>query len=93
MEEKDIYFNLNNNSIINSNSITHNDEYIININPVIIKGAKSLIVITNKKSVYKLNYKNLDIISHSEIIPKNLGNYSNILNPVSMTSFYILFNK
>ena len=93
-EEKDIYFNLNNNSTTNkSNSIITNDEYIININPVIVKGVKSLIVITNKKSVYKLNYKNLEIISHSEIIPKYIGNFSNILNPVSMTSFYILFNK
>ena len=94
-EEKDIFFNLINNSIINNsnNNIMNNDEHIININPVIVKGVKSLIVITNKKSVYKLNYKNLDIISHSEIIPKNIGNYSNILSPISMTSFYILFNK
>ena len=91
-EEKEIFFNLNNNSIIN-NSIIDNNEYITNINPVIVKGVKSLIVITNKKSVYKLNYKNFDIISHSKIIPKNLGNFSNILNPISMTSFYILFNK
>ena len=53
MEEKDIYFNLNNNSIINnSNRISPNDEYIININPVIIKGVKSLIVIINIKTVY-----------------------------------------
>ena len=96
LEEKDIFFNLNKNSIINNsnnNSIAHNDEYIININPVIVKGVKSLIVITNEKSVYQLNYKNLDIISHSGIIPKYIGNFSNILNPVSMTSFYILFNK
>ena len=85
--EHDINFRLNN----NSNNIT--GEYIININPVIIKGVKSLIVITNKKSVYKLNDKNLDIMSYSEVAPKNIGNFSNILNPVTMTSYYILFNK
>lgn len=85
--EHDINFRINN----NSNNIT--GEYIININPVIIKGVKSLIVITNKKSVYKLNDKNLDIMSYSEVAPKNIGNFSNILNPVTMTSYYILFNK
>ena len=85
--EHDINFRLNN----NSNNIT--GEYIININPVIIKGVKSLIVITNKKSVYKLNDKNLDIMSYSEVAPKNISNFSNILNPVTMTSYYILFNK
>ena len=90
LEEKNIYFNLNNNSFINN---CNNSEYIININPVIIKGVKSLIVITNKKSIYKLNNQNFQIISYSKINEKNINNFSNTLNPVTMTSFYILFNK
>ena len=44
-----------------------NDEYIININPITIKGTNYLMVITNKYSVYKLNYKNLDIIYYAEL--------------------------
>ena len=90
MEDKTIFFNINNNSITNN---TNNKEHIININPVILKGTQSLIVITNKHSVYKLNSKNFEIISHSEILPQNKGNYSDILNPVTMTSYYLLFNK
>ena len=86
INEYDINFRL-------KNYTNNTDEYIININPVIIKGAKSLIVITNKKSVYKLNDKNLEIISYSGIAPKDIGNFSNILNPVTMTSYYILFNN
>ena len=90
LEEKNIYFNINNNTYKNN---TNNDEYIININPVIAKGVKSLVVVTNKKSVYTLNYQNLNVISYSEIEPKNISNYSNTFSPVTMTSYYILFNK
>lgn len=90
LEEKNICFNINNNSIINH---TNKGEYIININPIILKGQKSLIVITNKQSAYKLNSKNLEIISHSEILPENKINYSSILNSVTMSSYYLLFNK
>ena len=86
INENDINFRL-------SNFTNDTDEYIINIYPVIIKGEKSLIVITNKKSIYKLNDKNFGIISYSEIAPKDIGNFSNILNPVTMTSYYILFNN
>ena len=86
INEYDINFRL-------SNFTSDTDEYIINIYPVIIKGEKSLIVITNKKSIYKLNDKNFGIISYSEIAPKDIGNFSNILNPVTMTSYYILFNN
>ena len=90
LEEKNIYFNINNNTYKNN---TNKDEYIININPVIAKGVKSLVVVTNKKSVYTLNYQNLNVISYSEIEPKNISNYSNTFSPVTMTSYYILFNK
>ena len=90
LEEKDIIFKLNENNY--ANDINEN-EYIISANPAIIKGQKSLIIITNKKSIYKLNSQNLDIISYSEIKKNNIGNYSDVLNPVTMTSYYILFNK
>lgn len=90
LEDKKIYFNINNNTYKNN---TNKDEYIININPVIVKGVKSLVVITNKKSVYTLNYQNFNIISYSEVKPNNRSNYSNTLSPVTMTSYYILFNK
>ena len=86
IEENEIFFKLNNSGI-------NKDEYIIDINPVIIKGEKSLLVITNKKSIYKLNNQNLEIISFSQIDSKNVSSYSNTLNPVTMTSYYILFNN
>ena len=89
-EEKEKFFNLNDNNY--SNSI-NDKEYIISSNPVIIKGVKYLIIITNKKSIYKLNNENLDIISYSEIKKNNTGNYSDVLSPITMTSYYILFNK
>jgi hypothetical protein len=90
MEEKNISFNIHNNSYMNH---SNKDEYIITTNPAVIKGTKSLIAITNKKSVYKLNNQNLELISYSEIEPKNKSNYSNTLNPITMTSYYILFNQ
>lgn len=90
MEEKNISFNIHNNSY---NNDSNKDEYIISINPAVVKGSKILIVITNKKSVYKLNSQDLEIMSYSEIEPKNKSNYSNTLNPITMTSYYILFNQ
>ena len=89
IEEKDVVFKLNN----NSNNTTKENEYIIDINPVVIKGVKSLLVITSKKSIYKLNNQNLEVVSYSEIDSKNISDFSNKLNPVIMTSYYILFNN
>ena len=88
IEEKDIVFKLNNNT-----NKSKEYEYIIDINPVVIKGVKSLLVITNKKSIYKLNNQNLEVVSYSKIDTKNITDYSNKLNPVTMTSYYILFNN
>ena len=70
-----------------------NDEYIININPITIKGTNYLMVITNKYSVYKLNYKNLDIIYYAELGLNYMNNISSNLFPISLNFFYILFNK
>ena len=70
-----------------------NDEYIININPITIKGTNYLMVITNKYSVYKLNYKNLDIIYYAELGLNYMNNISSNLLPISLNFFYILFNK
>jgi hypothetical protein len=91
IEDKDVVFKLNNNT--NNTNKTNEHEYIIDINPVVIKGVKSLLVITNKKSIYKLNSQNLEVVSYSKIDSKNITDYSNKLNPVTMTSYYILFNK
>ena len=88
IEEKDIVFKLNNNT-----NKSKEYEFIIDINPVVIKGVKSLLVITNKKSIYKLNNQNLEVVSYSKIDSKNITDYSNKLNPVTMTSYYILFNN
>lgn len=81
-EEKNINFTLN-----------KSDEYIININPITIKGTNYLMIITNKYSVYKLNYNNLDIIYNSELESNYIKNISLSLTPISMNFFYILFNK
>ena len=91
IEDKDVVFKLNNNT--NNTNKTNEHEYIIDINPVVIKGVKSLLVITNKKSIYKLNNQNLEVVSYSKIDSKNITDYSNKLNPVTMTSYYILFNN
>ena len=91
IEEKGVVFKLNNST--NKTNKSKEDEYIIDINPVVIKGVKSLLVITNKKSIYKLNSQNLEVVSYSKIDSKNITDYSNKLNPVTMTSYYILFNK
>ena len=88
IEEKDIVFKLNNNT-----NKSKEYEFIIDINPVVIKGVKSLLIITNKKSIYKLNNQNLEVVSYSKIDSKNITDYSNKLNPVTMTSYYILFNN
>ena len=83
IEDENAQFKLNN---------TYN-EYIININPITIKGTNYLIVITNLYSFYKLNYKNLDIIYHTKIPSNFTENISYILRPIPMNFFYILFNK
>ena len=70
-----------------------NDIFIININPITIKGTNYLMVITNKYSVYKLNYKNLDIIYYAELGLNYMNNISSNLLPISLNFFYILFNK
>ena len=91
IEEKNVVFKLNNNT--KKMNETKENEYIIDINPVVIKGVKSLLVITNKKSIYKLNNQNLEVVSYSKIDAKNITDYSNRLNPVTMTSYFILFNN
>jgi len=93
IEEKDVVFKLNNNTNKTKNKKSQDHEYIIDINPVVIKGVKSLLVITNKKSIYKLNNQNLEVVTYSKIDSKNITEYSNKLNPVTMTSYYILFNQ
>ena len=81
-EEKNINFTLN-----------KSDEYIININPITIKGTNYLMIITNKYSVYKLNYNNLNIIYYSELESNYIKNVSTSLSPISMNFYYVLFNK
>lgn len=93
IEEKDIVFKLNNNTNKTQNKKSKDHEYIIDINPVVIKGVKYLLVITNKKSIYKLNNQNLEVVTYSKIDSKNITEYSDKLNPVTMTSYYILFNQ
>ena len=93
IEEKDIVFKLNNNTNKTQNKKSKDHEYIIDINPVVIKGVKYLLVITNKKSIYKLNNQNLEVVTYSKIDFKNITEYSDKLNPVTMTSYYILFNQ
>ena len=93
IEEKDVVFKLNNNTNKTKNKKSKENEYIIDINHVVIKGVKSLLIIINKKSIYKLNNQNLEVVIDSKIDSKNLTEYSNKLNPVTMTSYYILFNQ
>ena len=68
-------------------------EYLINIIPVNIKGTNYLMAITNKYSIYKLNYKNLDIIYKSTIESSYVNNISYNLIPIVMNYYYIVFNK
>ena len=82
IEEKNISFILD-----------ENDEYIISINPINIKGTNYLMIITNKYSVYKLNYKNLVNIYNSTLDDNYINNISRNLMPISLNFYYILFNK
>ena len=73
--------------------LNKNNDYIISINPITIKGTNYLMIITNEYSFYKLNYKNLEILFNVKLEL----NYSNIVSsnllPISLNFFYILFNK
>ena len=70
-----------------------NNEYIINITPITIKGSNYLIVITNQYTFYKLNFKNLDIVYQTKVEFNYANEISYILKPIPMNFFYILFNK
>ena len=50
-------------------------------------------IVTNKYSVYKLNAKNLDILSYIKIELNYTKKISYNLIPIPMNFFYVLFNK
>ena len=85
IEEEDIQFSLN--------QTNNKNEYIISITPISIKGSYFLMVITNNYSVYKLNYRNLDVVYLSKIELNDKKNLSYNLMPISMNFLYVLFNK
>ena len=83
IEDENSYFKLN----------FSDNEYIINISPITIKGSNYLMIVTNKYSVYKLNAKNLDILSYTKIELNYTKKISYNLIPIPMNFCYVLFNK
>ena len=70
-----------------------NNEYIISIKPITIKGSHYLMVITNNYSVYKLDSINLSILYKTKLGLNIINNISYNINPISMSFFYVLFKK
>ena len=83
IEDENSYFKLN----------FSDNEYILSISPITIKGSNYLMIITNKYSVYKLNAKNLDILSYTKIELNYTKKISYNLIPIPLNFFYVLFNK
>ena len=89
MKKLEIYEEENTQFIFNKS----NNEYIIDIKPLTIKGSNYIMVITNNYSVYKLDYINLNILYKTKIELNIINNISYNINPISMNFFYVLFKK